>query len=515
MGLSLFVPQIGLQILSYLLIALGFWLALKKFPARLRLVVEAWNIKSKKEKWFIIALAIYLLSFYMNSTIFHGFGLIQDALVYHLEGPKEWALFLNGARFNANNPITFTTSYYDYYYYFLFLIAKPLFVQTASLSTTHYEFFSYAMLLTAQLFTGLVAIVLCPLVILRLSTSLGLYRYLAVFFIFGLRLITWSWVLPKNDPYSFLCFSMSAYLFYQHYILKFENSDKRALFLAACILGIGTASKLTNAYVVIFSLMFFFVFYFKSISIYLKGVDLKKAVLFAIAGLGLGVSVLLARNGPQTGNPFYPIAKFGFPNVYLSTYADRPQLYSDPGTWSEALTKIKMHFESQIQLIMILLLALFTRARKLALFYVLMVIYMAKQTGIMFTFRMTTIFLLLALIIFNLVVHELILKKPSLKFPKILPAVLIFTVVIFAKIQVEKFVKYPYRYYPQPISQAARENIEHWDYILEENLTHRNDDQYVFAPKLEIFPYFSRFPAISLYDSVEKYRYNYYKKTDQ
>ncbi|MGZ3807954.1 MAG: hypothetical protein ACXVCE_07710, partial [Bacteriovorax sp.] len=57
-----------------------------------------------------------------------------------------------------------------------------------------------------------------------------------------------------------------------------------------------------------------------------------------------------------------------------------------------------------------------------------------------------------------------------------------------------------------------KDNVGHWDIILKNNLENRNNPQYVFAPELEIFPYFSRYPAISLYDSVPKYRYDYYKK---
>ncbi len=511
MALTLFVHQDFLQISSYLLVITGFSLALYKLPKRLGNIKGYWNATEKKEKWITAAVVLYLLSFYMSATVFGGSGLIQDTLVYHLEGPKEWALYLNGAKFNPNNPITFTTSYYDYYYYFLFLLAKPLFVNAAPLATTQYEFLSYTMLLTAQVFTGIVGLVFAPLLILRFSSSLGLYKYLAIFFIFGLRLITWSWILPKNDAYSFLCFLLSADLFYNYYILKKDNENTLFLFLASLILGIGTASKLTNAYVVIFSLLFLSSYHYKDVLIFIKKIKLPKTIFIVSFGMLIGTSIFLLRNFINTGNPFYPIAKFGFPNIYLSDYANRPALYSDPTNWAGALVKIKIHLLSQPQLILLLLLAFFTRARMLSIFYIVMVVYMSKQTGPMFGFRMTTIFLVLALILFILVVQQLDLTT-KFRSNKIYSALFIFIVLIFAKVQVEKLVKYPVKFYSHKTGDLIKDNVGYWDVILKDNLDNRNNFQYVFAPKLEIFPFFSRFPAVSLYDSVPKYRYDYYKK---
>ena len=152
MGLSLFVPQNILQFSSYLLVFVGLVLAIYKTPKRVENTIHFYKSIESRERWIIFAVCIYLLSFYMNTTIFRDGGTLQDAMVYHLEGPKEWALYLSGAKFNPNNPTTFTTSYYDYYYYFLFLLAKPLFIFSAPLASTQYEFFCYTMLLTAQTF---------------------------------------------------------------------------------------------------------------------------------------------------------------------------------------------------------------------------------------------------------------------------------------------------------------------------------------------------------------------------
>ena len=507
MGLTLIVPQDFLQYSSYLYIVIGLGLAFYKMPLRFKNIPQF----ESKEKWILFGVFIYLFSsFYMSTTIFRNGGGIQDALVYHLEGPKEWALYLNGAKFNANNPIAFTTSYYDYYYYFLFLLAKPFFIYAAPLASTQYEFFSYTMLLTAQTFSGIIAFVYIPLLILRFSSSLGLYKYLVIFFIYGLRLFTWSWILPKNDPYPFLCFLLAVEIFYHYYIEKKNNENVFFLFLAALVLGIGTASKMTNAYVVIFSLLFLVSFYYRQMVTYLTKIGVTKSIGIVSLGLLLGVSLFLIRNYSFTGNPFFPIAKFGFKNIYLSAYADRPQLYSEPEAWAGALVKIKAHLWAFPQLILLLVAAFFLRLRGLSLFYVAMVVYMSKQTGPMYRFRMTNVFLILDLILFILVTKVLI-QLPWFKKNIWLPRIFVVLVVGFSTIQVEKLFKYPMRYYSEPVGKLIANVHENWEMLLQNNLENRSNPQYVLATKTEVFPYFSRFPIISLYDSVPEHRYEYYK----
>ena len=510
MALTLFIPQDLLQFTSYFLLATGFAFSIYNLPQRLRKLSLLYSKMDKKEKWIALGTIIYLFSLFMRATVFADSGSLQDALVYHLEGPKEWALYLNGAKFNPNNPTSFTTSYYDYYYYFLILLIKPLFIQFAQLPSTQYEFLSYTMLLTAQIFSGIIAFIYIPVLALRFTSSLGTYKYLAIFFIFGFNLITWSWVLPKNDPYSFLCFLLGAELILKNYIVKENNNNAFFLFLASLIIGIGTASKMTNSYVVIFSVLFFCSFYFTQIKSYFKEIGIIKTAFIIIISLGLGTSVFLIRNILYTGNPFYPIAKFGFPNIYLSDYAYRPALYSDPTDWAGALIKIKTHLLQQPPLLFLLILALFTRARAFSLFYISMVIYMSKQTGVMFRFRMTTIFLLLALILFIQIVHYISVQK-NFRIKKVCTVLLIFIILAFSRIQIENLIKYPLKIYPQTTGELIKYKVDYWDILLKTNLEHHKEAKYVFAPKLEIFPYFSRFPTISLSDSVTKYRYDYYK----
>lgn len=502
MGLTLFIPQDFLQIASNVFILIGFLLALFKTPARLKNIPKF----ESREKWIILGVCIYLLSSFMSTTIFRNGGGIQDALVYHLQGPKEWALFLNGAKFNANNPIAFTTSYYDYYYYFLFLLAKPLFTYSIPLASTQFEFFSYTMLLTAQIFSGVIAFIYIPLLILRFSKSLGLYKYLVIFFIYGLRLFTWSWILPKNDTYPFICFLLGVDIFSQFYINQKNNENTLALFLSSLVIGIGTASKMTNAYVVIFSLLFLATFYYRQTRVFLEKINMAKSIGIVSLGLGLGVSVFLIRNFYFTGNPLFPVAKFGFKNLYLTAYADRPELYSMPIDWAGAIVKIKEHLLGFPQLILLLIAALFFKQKKLSIFYIAMVIFMSKQTGIMYRFRMSNIFLVLDLILFILVLKELI-KLPNIW----LKRSVIVLVLFFSTIQVEKIIKYPLKYYPQPVGKLIVEVHENWNFILKNNLENKNNPQYVLTTKVETFPYFSRFPIVSLYDSVPEQRYEYYK----
>ncbi len=505
MGLSLFLSNTILIPLSYFIFFFGlFKFFLKKIP-----VIPSY---SKKEWWLIWLSSLFLLTFLIESSVFKNLGNIQDAMVYHLGGPKEWALHLGGAKFNPNNPISYTTSYFDYYYYYFFLLAKPLITLTQGMGTTNYEFILYTLLLSAQMFSGIIAVTMLTYLILKLASKagLGLYKYLVLVFIFGLRLYTWTWFLPKNDTYPILCYLMAVDLFVTYYILKNENNDPKPLFFSFLLIGIGTASKLTNAYVVVFSLLFFLCAYFKELKSYLKSITIKKAFGIAIMAMGLGVSLFLLRNGLQTGNPLYPTAKFGFMNTYLSDYADRPELYSDPTTWANAFVKIRLHFFDHPQLILILLAALFFKPRSLTIFYIAAVIYMAKQTGPMYNFRMTSSLLVIALIIIVLLLKEL--KKKKWFNTKPFSYIFILFIIFFSKVQIEKFIKYPVRHYSLTTGEVIREHYLNWDKLIETNLTHKNDSQYIFAPEYETFLYFSRFPSVSLYDSVPEHRVDYFKK---
>ncbi|MBP9682427.1 MAG: hypothetical protein KBD76_13555, partial [Bacteriovorax sp.] len=442
MVFTLFIPQDFLQYGSYALILTGCFLGLRNIPLHSKTIQTKWNTLERKEKWIIAFLAIYLFSFFMNTTIFKDGGSIQDAMVYHLEGPKEWALYLNGAKFNTNNPITFTTSYYDYFYYFIFLILKPLFIHLAALPSTGYEFLSYTTLLNAQIFTGIIALIYVPLLILRFCADLGKYKYLAVVFIYSLRIITWSWFLPKNDIFPFFCFLVGIELFRKNYVHVDKNDENFPLFLSALIVGIGTASKLTNAYILIFSLLFLCSFYFQKVNVFIKGIGLIKAISIVATGLFIGASIFLIRNIIHTGNPFFPIDKFGFPNIYISAYAHRPEFYYFPVKWAMALQKIKLHIVDQPQLLFILISAFMFKIRSLPIFYILMVTYMSKQNGKLFTFRMTTIYLVLALILYILTVQR-INSLPHSKFKKYYNYCFITILLLFSHFQPEKIIKYP------------------------------------------------------------------------
>lgn len=510
MGLSLIIPQDFLQILCCLFFTGGIYFFSRSITERWHLLKISWQEKSSKEKWIITGICIYLFSFFIKSTVLGGIGLIQDSLVYHLAGPKEWALFLNGAKFNSNNPIAFTTSYYDYYYYFHFLITKPLFQLTSTLPSTHYEFLCYTMLLSAQVFTAIVGFVYAPLLILKLARNLGLYKYVAVLFLFGLQDFSWTWILAKNDVFPFICFSLAIDIFYRYYILEQDNDKRAPLFISALLIGIGTTSKLTNAYVVIFSLFFFLIFYFDVAKKAVKKISLPKSVIIIATAMLLGAVIFLIRNYSYTGNPFFPVAKFGFPNTYLTAYADRPEMYSLPGSWDEAILKIKTHMSGSVLLVVFLLVSMLFKTRKLAFFYACMAIFMAKQTGPMYRYRMTVVFLCLALVLFITTIKELDLKT-NFRSKKWASGFIIFLVLVFAKIQVEKIVKYPIKIYNKPIGLLLKDNLDHWDLLLSDNLANRDNKKYVYKTPMGVFPYFSRYPVISIYDSVPEHRFDYYK----
>ncbi|MBP9683010.1 MAG: hypothetical protein KBD76_16535, partial [Bacteriovorax sp.] len=138
------------------------------------------------------------------------------------------------------------------------------------------------------------------------------------------------------------------------------------------------------------------------------------------------------------------------------------------------------------------------------------VTYMSKQNGKLFTFRMTTIYLVLALILYFLTVQR-INSLPHSKFKKYYNYCFITILLLFSHFQPEKIIKYPLKYYTSSTGELIKDKVDHWDSLLKENLTYRENKTYVFSPKLEIFPYFSRYPFISLYDSNPRYRYNYYE----
>lgn len=508
MGLTLILPQWPIQIIAYGFFIAGIGLFARQIPMHSRNVQQKWTSISGKEKWCVSLLGIYLFSFFMTATIIKDSGGIQDALVYHLAGPKEWALYLNGAKFNPNNPIAYTASYFEYFYYYIILILKPIYVKWQSLPTTQYEFLSYTIVLTAQIFIGIFALLHVPLLIIRISSSIGIYKYLAVVFIYGLRLLTWSWMLPKNDIFPLFCYLISLEIFIRHYVEKNSNSNWSALALAALVAGIGTASKLTNAYILIFSLLFLVSFYYRETTEFTKGIKIPKAILIVGLGLFVGSIIFLVRNFLQTGNPFYPIDKFGFENIYLSAYAYRPNLYYMPIHWGSALLKIKAHILDQPQLLIILFIALFSKARSLSLFYVFTVVFMAKQNGRLFAYRMTVIYLVLALILFILIIKEQQRFK-FLRVNKVVIGLIVLSTIIFSKFQPEKLIKYPITHYGQEIGFLIKDKVNFWEMILKDNLENTGNKNYVFFPEKEIFPFFSRFPFVSRYDSVPQYRYEY------
>jgi hypothetical protein len=280
--------------------------------------------------------------------------------------------------------------------------------------------------------------------------------------------------------------------------------------LAALVIGIGTAAKLTNAYLVIFSFVILITFYYRDVALYIRKIGLFKAVLIVAAGLGCGAIVFLIRNYHLTGNPFYPVAKFGFKNIYISDYAFRPALYEYPTNWHNAVDKMKLHLFDSPPLLLVIFLGFFTRAKWLSLFYIAMVVFLSKQTGPMFNFRMTTSFLVISLLIFIISVQHFWQMK-NFQYKKHCSIAFIIFVIAFSKIQFEKLVKIPFKNYTVKTEILVRSNVDYWDILLNNNLENRSNANYVFMPKEEIFPYFSRFPAVSMYDSVEKYRYRYFK----
>jgi hypothetical protein len=503
-GLTLLIPQSFLQISLSLFFLYGLTRSVVSIPDLKKSLQAKFLTLSKKEKYTLGFLTLYLFAYFLNATMIRSGGSIQDALVYHLQGPKEWALFLDGAKFNANNPISYTTSYYDYYNYYFFLLVKPILNWAIHQPSTHYEFFTYVMLFVAQLFSAIIVVLYVPIMIFRLAKDFGLYKYLATFFVIGFFSFTWTWTLPKNDIFPFFCFLLSVLL------LKEKLSISRS-FIIGSLIGIGVCSKLTNAYVVIFSILFFFSINFKNLlNQYGKSTLFKFILVFIVGGL-VGSSAFLMRNATQTNNPFFPIAKFGFPNVYVSDYADRPELYSDPTTWKNATEKFVDHTKSNPQLILILFLALVFRWPHYTFFYLALILYMAKQTGPMYGFRMTNSLLVLYLLLF-LMIGKKIMTLDLCRWNKVKIGAFVIFILACSKIQFEKIYKIPKEHYGLSVEQTLQTHHQNWNFIISDNLKNYKVKNYAVETQVEVFPYFSRFPWVSLYDSVPEYRFDYFKK---
>lgn len=505
---SLILPLFIVQIFSYALFIFGLFFFLIQLPSYLQNFFVIFRSYSKAEKFFFLFTCLYLFSFFISSTFIDSHGLIQDSLVYHLQGPKEWALYLNGAKFNPNNPIAYTTSYYEYIYYYFFLLLKPIFTFTSTRPDTSYEFSLYTMLLVAQIFSSIIAYVYIPMMITRLSSSLGIYRFLPIFLVFGVRMITWTWPLSKNDIYPFLCYLTAVYIVYNHYIKNSANEKILPLLLSFFLIGVGTAAKLTNAHVVLISLLFLLIFYRDLLTSVFKKHGLIKVVIFSGLAILAGCSIFLLRNFLETGNPFYPTAKFGFPNIYLTDYADRPELYSEPAGLKNAVDKFFTFFKTHFSLTLLLIAGLFLKVRKISILIFFSFGLMSALTGVMYNYRMTNSLLILIFIFFVLFFKEFQKLKINLKHKDVILSVF---VIAFSYIQFEKIYKIPKKYYGEPIHKALERSVEFWPKILNDNLSNFNSPNYIFSPDEEIFPYFSRFPFISKYDSVEKFRFDYNK----
>jgi hypothetical protein len=452
------------------------------------------------EKRGYIFISIYLLTFIMSSTILRGGDTIQDSLVYHLGGPKEWALHLDGARFNPNNPITFTSSYFDYFYYALFLFIKPLLLYCKTLGTTSYEFFLYVIILTGQIFTAILGFCYIPMILLHLTKKLGIYRFFSIPFILGTYSVTWSWALAKNDAFPLFAILTGVVIAYRS-SFDWSKIKKREFLIIGSLIGIAVASKLTNAYIVIFGLIYLFFLYEKNV----RSVK-NYPLLIGALGLGIivGLSPFLIRNLYFTGNPVYPTATLGFKNIYLSDYADRPELYSDPGTFTDALRKIKFFMSDHWHLCLVLIAALFVGKIRLVLFFLFLVFFMAKMTGPFFSYRMTSCLLLMALAIYYEVFKEIQRKRQ-----RFLLTVLCLGIIVNSRLRIENLIKIPLNHYSKDVRSSIEKKVPHWDIILQTNLSERTNTHFVFAPKEEIFPYFSRFPAVNLWDSVPSKRVPY------
>jgi len=509
--ISLIIPQSATQLLVYSLyicgLVLGIYKLLLKFNWRIHYhKYSAVFFKlSNEQKFLVIFTAAHVLSTFIGSTIFRGEGDIVDAMTYHLGSPKEWALYLGGAKLNVNNPETLTAGYFEYIQYSIFLIVKPLYIYLKPLQSSHHEFLSYTLLVNAQLLTAFISVVLIPLIILKLFRERWVLACLTILLIYGMKDLTWTWHTAKNDAYPLYC-ALLSFL----YLLEHQDSPRKILpvFITFMILGIAIGTKITNIYPIFPLLVFLLVLNLPKIKSGTRDYkDLPTLIIAAAVGGFVGLMPFLTRNLIETGNPFYPTDSALFPNQYLSdTVAIMHKRYSFPTTWPVAFLKIKTLFWNNPSILLILITSIVLKQWNYPLFFLVLIVVISKITGELFSWRQisTLIFLFIIWIahLFDTIIHL------KLRYKKQLSYTLVILILILSQFKPERFFKYPLRHYLVTCEESISRKYYAWDRQFKENLQYRETDGHVSVS--EYGSYFSRFPFVSTAESRPELR-TYYK----
>lgn len=479
---------------NYIFYSLGLILGLRK----IKNIKWDFNVVDfdREEKVLLALVVIQLLSTLMASTVLHGEGAVIDAMTYHVGAAKEWVLYMNGPHLNTNNPESFTASYYEYFQYSFMLVMRPVWKSIINIEKTHFEFLAYTLLLAAQIFTTLFAVVYIPMLLNKIFKNNKKFVMLIILLLLGMKNMTWIWRTAKNDAYPLYCALLCCYIIVDNFSLL--NTKK--IFLAFLVLGIGIGAKFTNVYAMIFVLLYIII---KNHKIYSLSIWKKYIVIAGLGGIA-GLLPILIRNYVETGNPFYPTSSSVFPNVYLSDKTEMfHHLYSHATSWIHALSKLKSLFIANPLMIFMICFCIYLKRYYEAIAFLIFIVVVAKITGERFMWRQMSILLLFVIILFKNLYDEMKLRGYFKKKYASLAGVIF--ILLVGQLKPERLVKYPKNYYFKKANLLVKNQYYAWDELLRENIENYKDKK----ATTDHTPYFSRLAPLILGDTRKEFRYDY------
>tara|TARA_R110000868_G_scaffold153644_11_gene379204 strand:+ start:13334 stop:14944 length:1611 start_codon:yes stop_codon:yes gene_type:complete len=496
--LSILLPFNSVVLLINLVFAFGLIAGFMKIRS-LALTDKVAQFKSyfssanRFEKFLICFCIAHILSGLVGTTVLGGEGAVIDAMTYHLGGPKEWALFLNGPKLNLLNPETLTASYYEYLIYPLFILLKPVYAHLTPLETTSFEFLNYTVLIWGQIFSGVIGLIFIPKLVWDLCKKNMMYFYLILILILGLKGMNWVWITAKNDAFPLFCTLVAARFFLRNFE---KRNDVLVIFLSFFFLGVGLGAKMTNIYPMVLILIYMFV----------RNLDTIKAkfnwnytlkLIFVAAGSGLiALLPFFLRNFIETSNPFYPTSSAFFENIYLTDSIEAVhKLYSHPTTWTIAFEKLKRLYVHSPGFILITVVSLCFKRWKEPLIFLLSMVLISKITGERFLWRQISMIIFFIIIwgesLFN------IFMQYRERLPKYAGHAIVILILGLSQFKPERFTKYPTRHYFVKISSVMPHNYHAWSEQLQENLDNRENRNYTSKHS----SYHSRFRHLSPTDA--------------
>lgn len=507
--ISILLPQTVIKWALILFYLSGFLLFfIKGFPRiffhKIRKFISS---LSKLEMLSFLFIVLLITSKVLAATYFRDKGTVVDATTYHMGAAKEWVTYMSGANFNLNNPVLFTSSYWEYFNYSFVLPFQDLFYYLKALPQSYYEFLCYVLLLSAQIISAIFGFVLIPYLIYRIFNRERIYSFVAIAFLLSIRSHTWVWGLAKNNVYPVFVVIVAVFLLIEHYRNNTQIKMSHISLLAGVLCGISVGAKMTQVYALPFVAIACFVHYHKVVRTYAIR-DLFRFALLLVCGGVIGISVLLLRNFLQTGNPIFPIDFLGDIPLVAESFQVNHYRYSHPSSWSVVLEKLSQLYFGNPILLVVSVLSLALRCFSFPIVFFLISLFAAKMTGplSMWAHKSVVLVYLLPWCMelfrrFEPLVH---------RFGKKVSIAAVSGLFLLSPIHFENILKRPFERYPLKVKDVLTRNAYSWEKVYAENQAHYSDPCFVIVD--EYGGYFSRFPFVNTAESNPKYRYDYCMK---